>query len=650
MCGFAGLLTSAVHDGGYLDGVVRRMVAPLAHRGPDDSGFWSDAERGIGLGFRRLSIVDLSASGHQPMQSASGRYWMVFNGEVFNHGDIRRDLLARGRRFRGHSDTEVMLAAFEEWGIEASVRRFIGMFAIVLWDTHRRELSLIRDRMGIKPLFVYNRRGLTTFGSELKALVAEPSFDRTLDRDALTSYLRYLYVPAPRTIYQHAAKLRPGHILTISNAAAPLPESRPYWSVEEVAERGLADQFDGSDEEAVDELDRLLTDAVRLRMEADVPVGALLSGGIDSSVVVSMMQQQSSRPVKTFSVAFDVAEHNEAPHAAALSKHLGTDHTEMTLTGDDALAVVPKLPDIFDEPHADTSQIPAFLVCEVARREVTVALTGDGGDEVFGGYNRYTYGERMLGRMLSVPKPARRVIAAGIGRLSSNSWARAHRAVTPMLPSPLQQRLAGEKLAKVGRMMSADSIPHMYRSLVSAWQAPGRVVVDGSEHDDLMERVLTSPRPARLLDRMMLADQLTYLADDQLAKVDRVSMAVSLEARVPLLDHRLVEFSWRLPAEMKIREGTGKRLLREVLYRRVPRTLVERPKMGLSVPLEQWLRGPLRPWAEDLLSPEALERDGILRAAPIRRSWEGLLAGRGDESLAIWSVLVFQAWRQRWLD
>jgi asparagine synthase (glutamine-hydrolysing) len=522
------------------------------------------------------------------------------------------------------------------------------MFAMAVWDAKLAALTLVRDRLGIKPLFVYAKSGLVTFGSELKALVAGPEFDRSLNTDALTDFLRYLYVPAPATIYRHAVKLRPGHLLTITDPGAPLPEPVPYWSVEDVAARGLADPFSGTDAEAVEEFDRLLTDAVRLRMEADVPLGALLSGGIDSSAVVAILQENSPRPIKTFSIAFDKREHNEADHAARVAAHLGTDHTEVMLTGREALEVVPRLPDIFDEPHADTSQIPAFLICGVARRDVTVALSGDGGDEVYGGYNRYTYGERMLERLHRVPSPARALVASGIAQLSPDSWDRAHRALSPVLPRSLRHRLPGEKLHKLGRLLGERSLANMYRSLVAAWPNAESLVIGAASRVDRMEEMLSRAEPADFVDRMMLADQATYLTDDQLAKVDRVSMAVSLEVRVPLLDHRLVEFSWRLPRAMKIRGREGKWVLRQALYRRVPRELIDRPKMGLSVPLGDWLRGPLRDWAESLIAPQMLEGVGVLRAAPVRAAWARLRRGGDDVALAMWSVLMFQAWQQRW--
>jgi asparagine synthase (glutamine-hydrolysing) len=649
VCGITGIFTRG-RDADDLACLVTRMAGTIEHRGPDDSGIWVDAERGVALGFRRLSIIDLSELGHQPMRSASGRFTIIFNGEVFNHLEMRRELERLGARFRGHSDTEVLLAAFEQWGIEAAVRRFVGMFGIAVWDATTRSLTLVRDRLGIKPLFVYARPGLVTFGSELKTLVAGPSFDRTLDRDALTDFLRYLYVPGPRTIYQHVRKLPPGTTLTISDVETALPEPVPYWSVEEAARHGLADQIVASEDEVVREFHRLLTEAVTMRMQADVPLGALLSGGIDSTTVVALMQRASERKVKTFSVAFAEKEFNEAPHAARLARHLGTDHTEILLTGPDALAVVPKLAEIFDEPHADTSQIPAFLVCEVARRDLTVALTGDGGDEVYGGYNRYAYGRRMLARMGYVPSPARQALAAAIGSIGADSWNNTYHAVSSLLPRSFQQRHPGEKLHKIANLMGSDSVAGMYRSLVSAWQRPEELVIGGRSVDGTLERVLRSSSPSALVDRMMLADQLTYLPDDQLAKVDRVSMAVSLEVRVPLLDHRLVEFAWRVPAAMKIRGGKGKWILRRVLYDLVPMEMVERPKQGLSVPIGEWLRGPLKGWADDLLDPVGLERDGILATAPVQREWNALQRGRDEVALGLWAVLMFQAWKRRWLS
>ncbi|HTR22002.1 MAG TPA: asparagine synthase (glutamine-hydrolyzing) [Gemmatimonadales bacterium] len=651
MCGITGLLTAGEPRGEALGSAIERMATALKHRGPDDAGIWSTESAGhaVGFGFRRLAIIDLSEQGHQPMQSAGGRFTMVFNGEVYNFLPLRRELESGGARFRGHSDSEVMLAAFERWGVEAAVRRFLGMFAIAVWDRDERALHLVRDRLGKKPLFVYSRPGFLSFGSELKALVAGPQFDRALDRDALVSYLRYLYVPAPQSIYQHVRKLEPGHLLTITDITRPLPRSRPYWSLEQVANEGLAHPFTGSVTDAVDELERLLLDAVALRLQSDVPLGALLSGGIDSSTVVALMRARATGAVKTYTIGFDVAEHDESPHAAAVARHLGTEHTALHLSGADALAVVPRLPEMFDEPFADPSQIPTFLVCQLARRDVTVALSGDGGDELFSGYNRYSHGPRIIGQALRIPRPARRLLATAIQAVSANRWDRLYGALESVLPGGAQVRLAGTKVSKIGRLFAAEGAPQMYRSLMSAWEQPADLVTDGVEGSGVLDRVLAARAPTGLLERMMLADQIGYLSDDLLAKVDRASMAVSLEARVPILDHRVVEFSWRLPRAWKLCDGVGKWLLRQVLYRYIPRDLVDRPKVGFSVPIDTWLLGPLRSWAEDLLAPERLGVEGVLRPEPITRAWRRFQGGDGSLALGLWAVLMLQAWQRRWV-
>jgi len=639
MCGFAGILTSRGYRDDELREHARRMIGPIAHRGPDDSGVWADEQAGVAFGFQRLAILDLSPEGHQPMASPSGRFVAVFNGEVYNFGELRRELDACGFRFRGGSDTEVMLAAFERWGVREAVDRFAGMFAVAVWDSERRELSLFRDRLGKKPLYVYSEPGLITFGSELKALVAGPSFDRSIDRDALTAYLRYLYVPAPRTIFRSAIKIPAAHILTISDPRCPLPASQPYWSLAAVARRGLASPI-ACEPDAIDELDRLIGDAVRARLVSDVPLGALLSGGIDSSTVVAFMQESSSVPVKTYTIGFDADAFDEAAHAARVAQHLCTDHTELGVSGDDARTLIPRMSSIFDEPFADPSQLPTFFVSQLARQQVTVALCGDGGDELFGGYNRYVYGTRMIPRMSLVPHIARKWLASGVAGVPSESLNR------------LGPRL-GERVHKIGHVMTAASVGDMYRTLLSAWQDPEELLCDASDDADRdagsadeNARIVNEREPASLLDRMMLADQTTYLPDDLLAKVDRASMAVSLEVRAPLLDHRIVELSWRLPQTMKIRGTTGKWALRQVLYRRVPRALVDRPKMGFSVPIDQWLRGPLRGWAADLLSADAL--DGLLDPAPIARAWRDLQDGRRQTGAALWAVVMLQSWRQRW--
>jgi len=646
VCGFAGILAARSSAARDLTHDVARMIRPLTHRGPDDEGVWVDEAAGIALGFRRLAIIDLSPSGHQPMTSASGRFHLVFNGEIYNFCELRQQLEGLGHRFRGHSDTEVILAAFEQWGIREAITRAVGMFAMAVWDTTVRELSLVRDRLGKKPLFVYHQSGLVTFGSELKALVSGPSFDRTINTQALQSYLRYLYVPAPQCIFQQVVKIPAGHILTIRDARHPLPPSTSYWSLSDVARAGLESQFDGTDEDAVDELDRLLGDAVCRRLQSDVPLGALLSGGIDSSAVVALMQEKSSRPTRTYTIGFDDDAFDEASHAARVAESLGTDHTDLHLTGDDARSLVPRLPYIFDEPLADPSELPTLLVSQLARRDVTVALSGDGGDELFGGYNRYVYGTRVLPRVDRIPRPLRLAVAAGVRCVPSGAWDRlaALSTIVPGLPASR----VGERIGKLTHVMAASSVGDMYCSLLSAWQRPAHLANHHPTIDDVNASVLDAAEPVELLDRMMLADQMTYLPDDLLAKLDRASMAVSLEVRAPLLDHRVVEFSWRLPRRFKLRDGIGKWILRQVLYRRVPKAIVERPKMGFSVPIDRWLRGPLRGWADGFLNLTELRRAGLPNPTEIIRSWRDLQAGRAANGTRVWAVIMFQAWRARW--
>jgi asparagine synthase (glutamine-hydrolysing) len=649
MCGFAGLLSTRGESGAELESLAAAMARTLVHRGPDDAGTWADPASGAALGFQRLSIQDLSEAGHQPMSSASGRYVMVFNGEVYNFVSLRPELESDGFRFRGHSDTEVILAAFEQWGVRGALPRFIGMFAMAVWDRSDQRLYLIRDRLGIKPLHVCSRDGVIAFGSELRAILALPGMRFEIDPDAAAQFLQYLYVPAPATILKGIDKLLPGHLLEIRDAAAPLPPQEAWWTPEQAARAGLADPFMGSDAEAVDELAVLLGKAVELRMIADVPLGAFLSAGIDSSTVVALMQAASNRPVRTFSVSFDHEEHNEAPAASRIAAHLGTDHTTLHLSGQRALDLVPRMAEIFDEPHADAAQLPMNLLCAEARKHVTVVLSGDGGDEVFGGYNRYEHGERLVRRLQHVPAPMRRLIAAGIGAVSPSGWDRAYHAVSPALPSSARQRLPGEKMLKVARAMDQQSPVAMYNALVSAWPDPLAVVPAAMAHVGRFESILGGNDAPDFFHRMMLADQAVYLPDDQLAKVDRTSMAESLEMRVPLLDHRIVEFAWRLPRRMKTRDGRGKWVLRQVLDRYVPGELTDRPKMGFTVPLAAWLTGPLRPWAEDLLAPAQLNAVGVLSVAPVVAAWKQLLAGRDELALRVWAVLMLQAWAGTWL-
>jgi asparagine synthase (glutamine-hydrolysing) len=603
------------------------MSDAIIHRGPDDSGDFVDETHGLALGFRRLAIVDLSAAGHQPMTSASGRYVIVFNGEVYNYESIRRELISEGAapEFRGHSDTEVMLAAIEAWGLERAVKSFIGMFAFALWDTRERLLHLVRDRMGVKPMYYGFSRGTFFFGSELKSLRRHPDFAADVDRDAVAAYLRFLYVPAPLSIYRGICKQTPGTIVTLSRATSEL-HTTTYWSAAEVAERGERARFRGDEREAADELDSLLRDAVAMRMVADVPLGVFLSGGIDSSLVTALMQAQAAQPVKTFTIGFAEGEYDEARYAAAIARHLGTAHTELYVTPSEAMDVIPKLPEMYDEPFADSSQIPTYLVSMMARRHVTVSLSGEGGDEVFGGYRRYFEGQRVLRAFGRVPAPLRRAIGNGIAAVPPRRWDRL---------LAWRQPQSGTQMTKLARVLRAPSLDDFYWDVVTHWQN----VVSGAAGFSPPAVHIANP-----VERMMLLDQLTYLPDDILAKVDRASMAASLEAREPLLDHRVVELAWSLPPEMKVRGGTGKKILRDVLDRYVPRDLVDRPKMGFKVPIDSWLTGPLRGWAEDLLDETKLRGQGLLDVSAVRNVWRDFVSGRARQQDHVWAVLMLQAW------
>jgi asparagine synthase (glutamine-hydrolysing) len=585
------------------------------------------------------------------MLSACGRYVVVFNGEVYNFLDLRKELEAKGHRFRARSDTEVMLAAFNEWGVRAAVRRFVGMFAFALWDRQDRALHLVRDRLGIKPLY-YGWNGKTfLFGSELKALRAHPDFAPKVNRDALALYLRYGYIPAPHSIYHGIHKLVPGSILTLKNECvwgqqAPTPLA--YWSAAEVAGRRSSDPLSIDEREAVARLEDALKESVRLRMIADVPLGAFLSGGIDSSTVVAVMQAHSSRPVKTFTIGFHEEGYNEAIHAKAVAAHLGTDHTELYVTPDEARAVIPKLPTLFDEPFSDSSQIPTFLVSELARRYVTVSLSGDGGDELFGGYPRYFMARKIWSSVGFLPRSSRRLIARLITAWKPTQYDRAFGWLRPQPNGKGRALSIGDRIHKGAELLAIESSDALYHRLVSHWKNPEQVVKGSSEPDTPWSGSRRLAATACFEERMMLRDLVSYLPDDILTKVDRASMGVSLEARVPLLDHRVVEFVARVPPSMKIRRGQGKWLLRQVLYRYVPKHLVERPKMGFGVPIGAWLRGPLRDWAEDLLSEGRLKHEGYLHPQRVRQPWLEHLSGHRNWQYHLWDVLMFQGWLARW--
>ena len=666
MCGLAGVFSFSAHQG--LAEIAREMANAISHRGPDDGDAWQDEAAGIGLAHRRLAIIDLSAAGHQPMHSADGRWVMVFNGEIYNHMTLRNELSLVGATpiWRGHSDTETLLAAIEYWGVEATLQRSVGMFAMALWDKKSSTLTLARDRFGEKPLY-YGWLGSGSsrafvFGSELKALKAHPGFESHICRQSLVQYLRFMYVPSPRSIYQNIYKLEPGCLITVHgkppNTAPDQPllagqvhgsvTVRRWWSLSKVVDAGASSPI-ANEVEALRNLEEQLSEAVSLQSLADVPLGAFLSGGVDSSTIVALMQSQSSRPVKTFTIGFEEAGFDESLHARAVADHLGTEHHEMRVTAQMAQDVIPALPWMYDEPFADSSQIPTHLVCRAARQHVTVALSGDAGDELFGGYNRYFWGPRIWNRLSVLPAPARKLLGSALAAVPVSGW--------NALGAPLLGRgggvvRLGDKVHKLAdRLSHVQDMQGLYRSLVSEWTEPANLVL-GENGANLIEpsNQLDDPLPLLGMQQplpMMYWDSMTYLPDDILCKVDRAAMACSLETRVPFLDHRLVEFAWKLPLDMKVRGNTGKWALRQVLYKYVPKELIDRPKAGFAIPIGQWLCGPLRDWAESLIAEQRLLSEGYLRPAPIRQAWTEHLNGSRVNTSKLWAVLMFQAWLEK---
>ncbi|MHB8067027.1 MAG: asparagine synthase (glutamine-hydrolyzing) [Desulfobaccales bacterium] len=648
MCGIAGFLDlQSTRTCEELEPIILSMANTLSHRGPDDSGFWVDAALGLALGHRRLSIIDLSPLGRQPMTSADGRYLITYNGEIYNFPVLKEELERQGESFRSTSDTEVLLAAISRWGLEEALKRCRGMFALALWDRQERVLSLARDRVGEKPLYYGWQGRAFLFGSELKALRQWPGFNGLIDRNSLALFLRLHHVPAPYSIYQGIHKLPPGTFLRLAwqeMTPGETPAPIPYWSAREVVERGQQFPFSGDEGQALDELEGLLKDAIKSQMVADVPLGALLSGGIDSSTVVALMQAQSSRPIKTFTIGFHEDAYNEAVHAQAVARHLGTDHTELYVTAAAARAVIPRLPEIYDEPFADSSQIPTFLVCQLARSQVTVALTGDAGDELFGGYPRYFLTQDIWDLVTLLPAFCRKAAGKFLTVAPVPFWDRLLGIMEPILPRRFRVKPYGEKIYKLSEYLSASGPQDVYYRLISQWHQPLEVVREAVEYPTIVtDRSRLAALPD-LAQRLMYFDLGLYLPDDILVKVDRAAMGVSLETRVPLLDHRVVEFAWRLPLSMKIRDKQGKWLLRELLGRYVPRELVERPKMGFGVPIDQWLTGPLRDWAESLLEESRLRQDGFFDPRPIRHKWQEHLTGKPWCHHLLWNILMFQGW------
>ena len=641
MCGLAGFWDRRCLR---FEPLIFSMTNGLRHRGPDGAGYWCDGREGVALGHRRLAIQDLSEAGRQPMFSASGRYCIVYNGEIYNFCALREEIHRRQRDypFRGGSDTEVLLGALEVFGIQEGIEKCIGMFAFALWDREERKLYLVRDRLGIKPLYVAPGPERLLFGSELKALLAHPGMERKIDPQGLSSFFRYSQIPAPATIYEGIEKIRPGEIRVYSEPGAP-GRSIQYYRPEEVVAEGVRFPFLGSPEEGIEELDRLLRDAIGLRMVADVELGAFLSGGIDSSTVVALLQALSARPVKTFSIGSSDKAYDEGHAAAAVAHHLGCDHQGLEVSPGTLLDALPRLMEVYDEPFADPSQLPTYLVSALARKKVTVSLSGDGGDELFGGYNRHKIAPH-LERFLEVPRPVRTALGEALQQISPRRWDVILEGMAK-LGGHKGVRLGGDKVHKFAQVIGCADEEEMYQRLLSHWEAPEELVINGETG---LRRYKGAAEVGSLALRWMYRDLVSYLPDDILTKVDRASMAVALEARVPLLDHRVLEFAWRLPEAWKLGPDGGKWILRQVLYRYVPRGLVDRPKMGFGIPLDDWLRGDLRSWARDLLRPKRLQEEGVLYHGKVEKIWDAHQRGQGNYGALLWSVLVFQSWREEY--
>ncbi len=643
MCGIVGVLGSKTHD---LENIARQMTSTLHHRGPDDQGIWLDKQADLALGHARLSILDLTSAGHQPMASVSKRFVLAFNGEIYNHLELRKELeQQKFYSWRGHSDTETLLAGFELWGFETMLKKVVGMFAISLWDTKERNLYLARDRMGEKPLYYGFQNGVFMFASELKALKPHPAFESKINRDAITLQLRHSYIPEPHSIYEGIYKLTPGHFLKLSadtNEVATVA----YWTLNETVKKGMSEPFKGNSIDTISQIEKVLKEAVQSQMISDVPLGAFLSGGIDSSLVTALMQSESSTPIKTFTIGFHEQGYNEAEFAKTVAQHLKTDHTELYVSNQDALNVVPLLATLYDEPFSDSSQIPTFLVSQMTKKKVTVALSGDGADELFGGYNRYFWADNIWNKMDFLPHKVRNNLSNILTFPSPDKLNDRFASISPYLPKRLRYKNFGDKLHKLAEILSLSSKEETYLSLISHWKSPQDIVIGSNEPKAVQNRLLEK-QDLDFISQMMYADAVSYLSGDILTKVDRASMGVSLETRAPFLDHRVVEAAWKLPLSMKIKENQGKWILRQILYKYVPKEMIERPKMGFGAPIDSWLRGPLKEWAEELLDEDRLKKEGFLNPEPIRQKWKEHLSKKRNWQYHLWNVLMFQAWLEK---
>lgn len=666
MCGLVGAIYKGSVGPGKSAHVIKLMTDAIIHRGPDSHGSWVDEDSSVLLGHRRLSIRDLSSAGDQPMKSFCGRYVLVFNGEIYDHLSIRDRLRSHSCgsliAWRGASDTETLLAGFSAWGVESTLKRCTGMFALALWDLKMRTLTLARDRFGEKPLYFGFARGASNsgamigsgpflFSSELKAMMAHPEWQGVLAEDTLEDYLRFGSVGGTTCIFKGVAKLPPGSMLTLSQAdvqAGHLPAPVQWWSVDQAAREARCTERLVDSETALGIVEESLKNSVRQRMLADVPLGALLSGGVDSSLVVALMQYSADKPVRTFSVGFDDVRYDESAHSQAVATYLGTEHTTLQATPCMTLALVPKLSDIYDEPFADSSQLPMALISQLTREHVVVALSGDGGDELFGGYNRHLWVPRIWRQLERLPLTARRILARTLKSIPANAYDHLLKSSAPLVPPRFRLRTFGEKVHKLAAVLDSTSEQELFAGVASMNCNPGALLVPGCERRKTTEALFPTLQGFNSVEWMLLMDTLHYMVDDVLVKVDRASMASSLEIRAPFLDPEVFQAAWRIPSDIKLRDGQGKWLLRQILYKHVPHELIDRPKMGFAVPLDAWLRGPLRDWAEDLLSLTSLTALPMLDAIHVRRLWSAHLKGRGHYAQHLWAVLQLIAWQRRW--